>query len=127
MNQSPAIIHYFIDSMVLACDKIMKYTQTATYEQFLTDGFLRDAVERNFLLLGESANKIPYSIQKKYKTIPWSSMYRLRNRIVHEFYDVDPEMLWCIIRNDLANNKNALIDMRNHPLPLTPKDKLRRR
>lgn len=111
MKYSAGITHYFLASMVKACERIFSHVAESTYEEFAGDERTRDAVERQFQLLGECVRRIPFSIQKKWKQIPWNSMYRLRNRIAHEFYDVDPEMLWHIIKNDLNKNKIDLEEL----------------
>jgi len=115
VNYSQQILLYFLGSMVKACDRIFLHTSRMTFEQFASDSKTLDAVERQFQILGECSRKIPYSVQNKFKQVPWSSMYRLRNRIAHEFYDVDPEMLWHIIQNDLVKNHEDLKQIVNKP------------
>ena len=111
MSQGSQITHYYLMSMKDSCDRILKYAEGVTYEKFATDFMLIDAIERNFLVLGEASKKVPYRFKKKFDRIPWESMYRLRNRIAHEFFDVDPEMLWAIIQNDLQDNLNDLVQI----------------
>lgn len=109
MSQGSQITHYYLMSMKDSCDRILKYADGVSYEKFSSDYLLIDAIERNFLVLGEASKKVPYRFKKKFDKIPWESMYRLRNRIAHEFFDVDPEMLWAIIQNDLKDNLNDLV------------------
>lgn len=111
MSQASQITHYYLLSMKDSCERILRYTNGMKFEEFSSNFMLIDAVERNFLVLGEASKKVPYRFKKKFDDMPWESMYRLRNRIAHEFFDVDPEMLWCIIENDLNDNLNRLIDI----------------
>jgi uncharacterized protein with HEPN domain len=104
--------------MVKACVRIRQHTAGMNFEQFIADRKTTDAVERQFQVLGECSRKIPFSVQKRYRSIPWNSMHRLRNRISHEFYDVDAEMLWSIIQIDLEKNLAELQEITSNPSAL---------
>jgi len=62
-----------------------------------------DAVIRNIEIIGEAANKIPKNVQKKHSEIEWHKIISMRNRIVHEYFGVDYEILWNIISQNLDN------------------------
>jgi len=111
MSQPSQITQYYLLSMKDSCDRILKYIDGHSLEEFFSNQLLIDAVERNFLVLGEASKRVPYRFKKKFTTIPWESMYRLRNRIAHEFFDVDPEMLWVIMENDLKENLKDLLEI----------------
>lgn len=95
---------YFIFDMRRAMERILEYTMDKSYNDFVTDTMLRDAVARNFEIIGESVKHIPFKFQRKYKQVPWQHMYSLRNFIVHEYFDIDEEILWSIIEHDLKDN-----------------------
>ncbi|MDP2209658.1 MAG: DUF86 domain-containing protein [Bacteroidota bacterium] len=67
-----------------------------------------DAVIRNFEIIGEAANQVPESIQEKYPEIEWYKIIGLRNRIIHEYFGVDTEILWKIIEKDLEKLKQDI-------------------
>ena len=105
MNGTTARYDFFLDSMLLAMKKIRAYTAHAdSYDQFSQDQLVKDAVIRNFEIMGESVKHIPFNFQRKHKQLPWNHMLALRNFIVHEFFDVDDEVLWEIIQTDLSRN-----------------------
>lgn len=95
---------YFIFDMRNAIQSILDYTEGKSFHDFMSDAMLRDAVTRNFEILGESVKHVPFRFQKRYKALPWQHMYSLRNFIVHEYFDIDEEILWSIIEHDLSNN-----------------------
>ena len=45
-----------------------------------------DAVIRNFEIIGEATKNLPQDLKDKYTEVPWEEMYRLRNRITHEYF-----------------------------------------
>ncbi|MBL0315947.1 MAG: DUF86 domain-containing protein [Flavobacteriales bacterium] len=104
---------FFLLEMLAAAKRILNYTEGMSYETFVGNGIVRDAVIRNFEILGEGVKHIPFSIQKQHKRIPWTHMLMLRNFIVHEFFDIDDEILWEVIIHDLSKNVEELEDMIN--------------
>jgi uncharacterized protein with HEPN domain len=84
-----------------AIAEIQKFTHGMYYESFKEDSKAIRAVEMNFIIIGEAANQIPEEIEEKYKTIPWSLMRAMRNRIVHAYFEVDEKLMWDTIQNDL--------------------------
>lgn len=97
-----------------AMSRIITYTAGSTYQDFVADSMLRDAVIRNFAIMGECVKHIPFSFQKKYRNVPWQRMLALRNFIVHEFFDVDDEILWEIIQSDLEKNARDIEQLIDH-------------
>lgn len=108
MIRSRRHLRSYISDMVMAIERIQQYAQNLSYHQFVENGMAHDAIVRNFEILGESVKRIPFKIQRKYKSIPWRHMYALRNFIVHEYFDLDEEILWEIIQTDLTKNHRDL-------------------
>ena len=59
------------------------------------------AVVRSLEIIGEAANHISQEIKEKYKDLPWRDMISMRNKILHEYFGVDEEVLWQTITEDL--------------------------
>ncbi len=98
----------YIDDMIGAIEKILSFSKGLTYEEFISNRMAHDAIIRNFEILGEGVKRIPFKFQRQYKHIPWQHMYALRNFIVHEYFDLDEEIIWEIIQNDLEKNYRDL-------------------
>jgi uncharacterized protein with HEPN domain len=99
---------YFLQDMVNAMERILRYTANISYHEFTANDLIRDAVIRNFEIMGESSKHIPFGFQKQHKRIPWQRMFALRNFIVHEYFDVDDEIIWSITQTDLKANLEEL-------------------
>jgi uncharacterized protein with HEPN domain len=54
---------------------------------------------------------LPKELKEKYTTVPWDEMYRLRNRISHEYFGIDYEIIWDIATKHLPKNLNDLIEI----------------
>jgi uncharacterized protein with HEPN domain len=68
----------FLEDMLEAINKIERYIQDLTRDQFEGNDLVIDAVIRNLEIIGEAAKNVPEDIKKKYPTIPWNRMIGLR-------------------------------------------------
>jgi uncharacterized protein with HEPN domain len=66
------------------------------------------AVTLDLIVIGEAAEAIPEAVREALPTIPWHAMYGMRNRLVHGYYDVDEEILWETVQQDLLPLKQKL-------------------
>ena len=72
-----------------------------------------DAVIRNFEVIGEASKNLPGELKEKYDEVPWQEMYLLRNRVTHEYFGVDYEIIWDIAKNYLPENKSQIENIIN--------------
>jgi uncharacterized protein with HEPN domain len=85
--------------------RIAEYIEGYNLEHFKKDYKTVDAVIRNFEIIGEASKNISEKIKEKHPDIPWREMYYLRNRVSHEYFGVDYEIIWDVATNYLPGNK----------------------
>ena len=90
-----------VQDILDAIGEINAYTAGMEFDAFQDDFRTIRAVELNLIIIGEAAGRIPDSVQRSHTEIPWSFLRALRNRLVHAYFDVDPQVLWDTIQNDL--------------------------
>jgi uncharacterized protein with HEPN domain len=78
-------------------EKILEYTRGMTFEEFEKDNKTIDAVIRNFEIIGEASFLLPDEIKEKYSEVDWYRIRGFRNRIVHDYFGVDLQIIWNII------------------------------
>lgn len=78
-------------------------------EEFIEDDKTTDAVIRNLEIIGQAVNKIPKEIKDAHKEIEWKKIIGLRNRVIHDYFGVDLEIIWYIIVNELDGLKEKFI------------------
>ncbi len=88
--------HRLLEDMLEACLRVMRYTDKINYDQFLTDEKTVDAVVRNIQILGEAAGQIPAATRQLYPEIEWTKIIRSRHILVHEYFELDYEIIWRI-------------------------------
>ncbi len=83
-----------IEHMINAIDKIFAYTSDMAYEKFLYNEMVQDAVIKNFEVIGEAAQHVSTELKEKYGHIEWKKIQGLRHILVHDYYKINPEILW---------------------------------
>jgi uncharacterized protein with HEPN domain len=94
--------------MLESLEKIERYTTGLTFERFAWDDRTVDAVVRNLEIIGEAARQIPSEVRERYPEVPWRRVIGLRNVVVHEYFAVDVEIVWTVVRRSLPELKEAL-------------------
>ncbi len=92
-------------------ERVREYIVGLDFQHFKWDHKTVDAVIRNFEIIGEASKNLPTLLKGKYPHIPWEEMYRLRNRISHEYFGIDYEIIWDIATRQLPSNFNDIKDV----------------
>jgi len=79
-----------------------------SFEDFSNDRKSIDAVTRNLEIMGEAANRLPDEFKESHSDVEWHKIVVLRHRIVHEYFGVDLQIIWRIIRKDLPELHRSL-------------------
>lgn len=85
-----------LEDMMDAAQKILSYTSGMNFDDFTNDDKTIDAVVRNFEIIGEASNRVPDNFKSDHPEIEWRRMTGLRNRIIHEYFGINYEMVWKI-------------------------------
>ncbi len=91
-----------------ALEKINRYVAGLDRDTFLKDDKTIDSVVRNLEIIGEAANRLPENFRNQRPEIEWRKIIGLRNRVVHDYFNIDVEIVWEIIQNDLPDFKAKL-------------------
>ena len=94
-------INLLLEDMLESAHKIKHYVKDMTYDSFINDDKTIDAVVRNFEIIGEAANRIDPDFRSVHDGIDWNRLRGFRNRIVHNYFGIDYEIVWDIIQNNL--------------------------
>ncbi|MBU4484609.1 DUF86 domain-containing protein [bacterium] len=104
MKKRPEI---FFDHMLIAINTIEKYIHDYNYKKFMEDSKTTDAVIRQLEILGEAASNIPLKIVID-SPISWHSIVGMRNRLIHDYFGVDLEIVWKTSKKSLGSLKKYL-------------------
>jgi len=85
-----------MEDILDSAHKILEYTNNLSLDNFISDSKTVDAVARNFEIIGEAASRLPDAYRANYPNIEWRRIIGLRNRIVHDYFGIDYEVVWKI-------------------------------
>lgn len=87
--------------ILAAIDRIATYTEGLSFERFCADVRTSDAVQYNFMVIGEAANHLPSELTNMHPELPWKEMRGLRNVLAHTYFAVSLSILWETATSDL--------------------------
>ena len=92
----------YLDDILEAATKIRDYTKGLTLEGLKGDAKTLDAVVRNLEIIGEAAKKVPEEIRRRCPDVEWKRIAGLRDILIHEYFGIDVNIVWDIVRNRLS-------------------------
>ena len=83
-----------------SAERIFKYT-AAGKEVFLAETMIQDAVVRNLEIIGEAVKRISEKTRNSHPDVPWKQIAGMRDKMIHEYFGVDLELIWRVVEKDL--------------------------
>ena len=91
-----------------AIQRIEQFLQGVTQDSFLADIEKQSAVLHQFTILGEALRRMSDAFRAMHPAVRWSDAIGFRNRIVHDYDEVDLDVVWRITQDDLSPLAAAL-------------------
>lgn len=91
-------ITLLLTDILESAQKIIKYTDGLSFQDFLADNKTIDAVVRNFEIMGEAANRLPDDFKDEQGHIECKRLRGFRNRIVHDYFGIDYQLFGLLKR-----------------------------
>lgn len=98
----------FLHDIEDAVETILDLTAEMTYDRFVADRAVRDAVLYNLLVIGEAIKHLPSSLTDTWPEVSWHSSARMRDRLVHGYFHVSTAIVWETIKKDLPGLRVAV-------------------
>lgn len=107
---SPSInnyLHHIQDEIRFINQSISGMTQST----LVADEILKRAIVRSLEIIGEAVKQIPDSIRNKYSEIPWRSIAGMRDKLIHQYFGIDYDIVWDVIENHIPPLEAAIIEL----------------
>jgi uncharacterized protein with HEPN domain len=111
MSRSEPVL--LLGDILESIEKIKKYTSGISFQEFINDDKTKDAVVRNFEIIGDAATRFPQELKERFPHIQWQRIRGFRNRIVHDYMGVDYRIVWTIIDHDLTELSKEIVEVMN--------------
>ena len=101
--------HHCLESILEAIDRIIEYTSGFNAaDDFNNDYRNFDATMMNFVVIGEMVDKLSDDFKKDNSNIEWMKIKGFRNIVAHDYFGIDAEEVWQIIKNKIPNLKTEI-------------------
>ena len=99
---------FFLQDIQHSVSKIFKYTYDISYKEFISNDMVKDAVERNFEIIGEAVKNLSEDFRNNYPNIPFKQIAGMRDKLIHDYFGVDYEIVWKTIQDKLPQFNNDI-------------------
>ena len=101
----------YLQDILDSVDAIESYTAGMTFEMFRSNRMCYSAAIREFEIIGEAVNHLDADLREKCKDIQWRDIVDFRNILIHEYFGVDFELIWNVIKDDVPQLRKAVLSL----------------
>lgn len=113
MEKDKVYLQHLIDEV----NRISKFLEGVRKEEFVNSQEITEkhyAIVRSLEIIGEAASKVSQNTKDKNEDIPWRLMSDMRNKVIHEYMNVDYDVVWETSVNDLPPLKDKFVQILNN-------------
>jgi uncharacterized protein with HEPN domain len=98
----------YLHDILEAIRKARRFVDNVEFDDFVLNDEKIYAVMQALEIIGEASKKIPPTIRKRYSQIPWREVAGMRDKLAHDYFEVDVRRLWQTVQDDLAPLQDAV-------------------
>lgn len=98
----------YVRHIVVEADYLVGRSAGLSFGAFVTDDTLRRAFVRSLEIIGEAARKIPEDFRVAHPDVEWRAMAGMRDRLIHEYFGVDFELVWDVVQTHIPELRARL-------------------
>lgn len=91
----------FLLDMLQSAELIVQYTAECSREEFINNIQLQDSVIRRLLVIAEAAKRVSVTTRQNLNGISWREINGMRNRLVHEYDDINLNIVWNVVLQEV--------------------------
>jgi uncharacterized protein with HEPN domain len=98
----------FLQHILDECNYLVHEANTNTFTNFFNDKRLAKAICRSLEIIGEASTRIDSNIKAKYNEVAWREMSNIRNKIIHDYFGIDYDIVWDTVKSDIPILKECI-------------------
>lgn len=87
---------------------IEEFAENKTFDDFVSSRRLQNELIRELEIIGEAVKRLSADFKQNANEIPWTKIASMRDRLIHDYFKVDYQIVWDTIQIDLPRLKSAL-------------------
>jgi uncharacterized protein with HEPN domain len=91
----------FLLDMLQSAELILTYTAQCSKDEFIENVQLQDSVIRRLLVIAEAARRVSENTRQSLPNISWQEINGMRNRLVHDYDDVNLNIVWNVVQFEI--------------------------
>jgi uncharacterized protein with HEPN domain len=105
MTKTPLL---YLSHILAAINSIQTQMQGITKEEFENSELIQGFVERKLEIIGEATKQIPADFKIQHSNIPWKDMAGMRDILIHQYTEVDEDIVWKTVLQKIPPLKEAI-------------------
>lgn len=98
----------YVQDIIDSIRDIESFIKGMKFDEFKRDRKTINAVVRSIEVIGEASKKIPATIKANHPGVPWKKMAGMRDKLIHEYFGIDLEILWKVAKDDIKSIRPAI-------------------
>ena len=98
-----------LEHILAAIGYVETFTEGLDFDGLVSDALHLHAVVHNVQVIGEAVYKLSPEFKETHPETPWTIIEKMRHVLVHDYYQIDNEILWDVIKTDLPALKEQVI------------------
>lgn len=100
----------YVSHIVESIEKIEKFIAAAGFSDFSKNELMQSGVMRELGIIGEAAKQFSDEFRSSHSAIPWKKAAGMRDKLVHDYFEIDLEAVWKTIKDDLPVLKKEILN-----------------
>jgi uncharacterized protein with HEPN domain len=107
-ERNPSLL---LKDILTGIEHISNYASRLSFDEFSKNYMVLEACLYNIQVIGEAVSKLPEDVKIMEPEVPWLLIKGMRNRLIHEYFGTDLQLVWAVITDELPKFKTALLRM----------------
>lgn len=106
-------VKIFLEHILESINLIEEYVKGKNKSFFLKSTQLQDSVIRRIEVIGEAIKNFPEEVKEAHSDIPWKKIIGMRDILIHQYFGVDLNLTWEVIKEDIPELKKQIISIKD--------------
>jgi len=100
---------FYLEHILEAIGRTQDHAKGVSYARFETDRLIQGALFYELQIIGEAARHLSTETKRAMKEIDWISVVGMRNKLVHEYFQISLKDVWTTLQNDLPDLREIIL------------------